>query len=383
MVARARGRVNQASALTGPTPFADAALDLYDRGLVVVPLGGPKGQTPLTKWRKFGRDTVKRFTDPDRFGPANVGVLTGPSGVTMVDIDDPDLVDAMVARFGGTPLKMTTPRGGFHLWFKTSGERCQLALDGLAVDIKGIGGMVVVPPSVRPSGPHAGKVYAFLDGSSWDALNQLPTMAKSAMTATPKSTTATPKSTTATPKSTTATPKSTTVTSKSTTVTSLRPVRKGVRNKTLFKAGMVEAPQCGNPDQLLGKIQTINASFDDPLSIAEVAGIAKSVWGYQSDGLNRCGQPAHIPIAVDLVDRLLASDPKHGPDALALYVKLRAAHTVRDQRGDPFAIAGKAMAHNVLPWSSKRIYAAAEILVDCGLVDPVLKGGRGPGSASQ
>src|SRR5215203_6771818 len=80
----------------------------------------------------------------------------------------------MLERFGETPLQTRTPSGGAHLWYRSSGEGCSnLHNEDLAVDIKGIGGQVVVPPSIRPSGVHAGRAYEFLAGS-WDDLAGLP-----------------------------------------------------------------------------------------------------------------------------------------------------------------------------------------------------------------
>ncbi len=160
MVARATRRLSPAQALAEPsvaepTPFADAALVLRDHGLAPVPLGGDDGKVPLVRWRTWehrpGRQFLERLAD--KHPTANVGVLTGLSGVTVVDVDDPELVDGMLRRFGDTPLVTGTPRGGVHLWYRSTGEGCLTGLDGLKVDIKGLGGMVVVPPSIRPWAP--------------------------------------------------------------------------------------------------------------------------------------------------------------------------------------------------------------------------------------
>ena len=182
MVARPARRLDPAPALAGPTPFADAALVLWGHGLALVPLGGDDGKVTLVKWKYLkhrpGREYLKRLTT--KHPTRNIGVLTGLSRVTVVDVDDPELVDDMLRRFGDTPLITGTPRGGFHLWYKSNGERCQTGLNGLKVDIKGIGGVVVVPPSIRPTGPHAGKAYTFVKGS-WDDLGGLPTITPGAL----------------------------------------------------------------------------------------------------------------------------------------------------------------------------------------------------------
>ena len=95
----------------GPTPFADAALDLRAHGLAPVPLGGDDGKVPLVTWARWEHIPGRQFLErqADEHPTANVGVLTGLSAVTVVDIDDPQLVDGMVWRFGVSPLITATP----------------------------------------------------------------------------------------------------------------------------------------------------------------------------------------------------------------------------------------------------------------------------------
>ena len=147
-------------------PFAAVALELHKHGLVPIPLGGDEGNKPQVRFatlkRSPSRQTLEKWAR--QHGQANIGVLTGLSNLTVVDIDDPALLEAMLARFGNTPLQVETPRGGAHLYYRSGGERCAdlRSEEGLAVDIKGLGGMVVAPPSIRPSGPHRGKQYGFV-----------------------------------------------------------------------------------------------------------------------------------------------------------------------------------------------------------------------------
>ena len=104
MVARPAGGLGPVPApatAAPPTPFADVAQDLRGRGLAPIPLGGDDGKVPLVKWRnlrwRHSRETLGRFVD--NHPTANVGVLTGLSNVTVVDIDDVELVDAMAQAF--------------------------------------------------------------------------------------------------------------------------------------------------------------------------------------------------------------------------------------------------------------------------------------------
>jgi Bifunctional DNA primase/polymerase, N-terminal len=141
-----------------PGPFRDAALDLLARGLAVVPCGGADGKVPLIHWGKWTKRPGFRFVEKmvRRHPSANIGIVTGcPSGINLVDCDGD--VDAMIARCGDTPLKAGTPSGGMHLYYRFAGERCaNLRGEGLNVDVRGAGGIAIVPPSVRPSGPLRG-----------------------------------------------------------------------------------------------------------------------------------------------------------------------------------------------------------------------------------
>jgi hypothetical protein len=124
----------------GHSPFADAAPKLFTR-LAVMPVGGSDGKKPLLKgWNKWTRRPGKDFIEKlmERCPGANIGTVCGPSGLFIVDNDDPRAVQAMLERFGDTPLKTSTPSGGVHLWYRNSGEGCaNLRREGLKVDLKG------------------------------------------------------------------------------------------------------------------------------------------------------------------------------------------------------------------------------------------------------
>ena len=106
--------------------FGNAALSLNQHGLAVIPLGGSDGKKPLLAWGTWRHRPGSKFLTEliQRYADANVGVVTQLSGVTVVDIDDPKLIDPMIRRFGDTPLKIGTPSGGVHLWYRMNGERC-------------------------------------------------------------------------------------------------------------------------------------------------------------------------------------------------------------------------------------------------------------------
>jgi hypothetical protein len=156
-------------------PFATHAEILWRAGLIPIPLTGEgDGKSPLvrgfTSWKKRpSLDAVAKWAQS--WPEGNLGIVTG-YGLTVIDIDDPAVIHAVIARFGPTPLQVTTPSGGLHLYYASSGERCGTLRPSLPVDIKGLGGYVVAPPSIRPSGEF-GRQYEIVRGS-WEDLSTLP-----------------------------------------------------------------------------------------------------------------------------------------------------------------------------------------------------------------
>jgi len=291
----------EADDLNSEGPFAYTALDLFDLGLAVIPVGGDDGKKPLVKWanvkKRFPRRTLEAWRG--KFPDANIGVLCALSGVFIVDIDDPEQVPAMLKRFGDTPLVTGTPSGGVHLWYRANGERCgNLRGEGLAVDLKGIGGFIVVPPSVRATGEHRGRSYNFVRGS-WDDLECLPSIR----------------------------PDSTSIAT-GRNLRNLHAVIQGSRNATLFWESMKDAPVCDGFEALLDVARTINDDYPDPLSEVEVRKTAESAWGYEQRGENWIGhkdKEPYVKASIFELDLLL----KQNTDALLLLMFLRANHASR------------------------------------------------------
>jgi len=346
MVARPARRLDPAPAapaalVAQDTPFADAALELRNHGLAPIPLGGDDGKAPVGvrfgNWKVLpGRQFLEQLVT--EHPTANVGILTGLFGHTVVDIDDPndpELVDAMLARFGDTPLIIGTPSGGVHLWYRSNGERCRVRLDGLKVDIRGKGGMVAVPPSIRPTGQHAGKAYVFLKGS-WDDLVRLPAI-KPAERAADQ------------------------VEGK---------VYDGERSDRLFSFLMHQIRACDTQDDLLDVGVVFGDNCIPPLPHAKVVKAVRSVWRYEAEGKNWVGGPARAVFTVQNINRLAVN-----PHAFVFLAKLQVTH---GGRREPFTLDARAMHLNkVMPgWSRNRYMAATNWLVEAGYLVRVHQGGK-------
>ena len=287
-----------------------------------------------------------------RFPEANVGILTGLSRIFVVDIDQAHLAEDMIRRFGATPLRVETPSGGIHLYYRASGERCGnlRRTEQLPVDLKGIGGFVVVPPSVRPSGKHAGKPYRIVQGA-WKDVARLPTIEPGSLPA-------------------------------PATAQQGRPdrIKDGVRHNELFRHGLREVKACDTYDALVDRLRWINErSCDPPLPEADVLKTADSAWKCEQEGRNFVGR-GKLLITPDAMFKALISLPR-GVDALALHLLLRSTHNADAQ----FAVSPKAMARaQTLPgWSHARVRKAKDTLVDRGFLKVVSRGGSGPRDPAQ
>jgi hypothetical protein len=232
---------DEAAGASRSGPFRNAALELLARGLAVLPCGGEDGKVPLTKWGGWKKLPARVFVQKmtQRHPCANVGIVTGQlSNVTVVDCDDRAAVATMIRRCGDTPLKTRTPSGGMHLWYRHAGEGCtNLRDEGLNVDVRGAGGIIIVPPSFRQGGPHAGCAYQFIEGS-WEDLTHLPAARPGSLPITED---------------------------QSAGPIPLRAVRKGRRNKTLFSNLLHEAKHCDDIDTLRDVAERINSTnFEAP-----------------------------------------------------------------------------------------------------------------------
>lgn len=49
-------------------------------------------------------------------------LLPGQAGLVVVDVDDPDVLDELLAVYGDTPVQVRTPRGGRHLYYLAPGD---------------------------------------------------------------------------------------------------------------------------------------------------------------------------------------------------------------------------------------------------------------------
>lgn len=112
---------------------------------------------PLIKWEQFQKrhpsesELRKWFKD---FDSPNIAIVTGSlSGVSVVDIDEPQGEVEMEQYITDRPPIAITPRGGKHMYFKTPNVRVNNNVKVIpGCDFRGEGGYIIAPPSDLPSG---------------------------------------------------------------------------------------------------------------------------------------------------------------------------------------------------------------------------------------
>jgi hypothetical protein len=325
------------------TGFSTAAESYTTNGAAVIPCGGADGKHPLVAWRGLSRaNAAGRLPEwRQKFADANVGILTGPSKLTVIDVDTPDdaLCSDLLGRFGDTPLQARTPRGGWHLFYRSNGEPTKAKLDKLPVDVRGRGGLIVVPPSARNDGAR----YEFICGTEAD-INSLPPIKDGALVV---------------------------QNAPLTGARSLQIIPEGRRNDTLFRIAMVEARSCETIGELESRMWLHNEACKPSLDFQEVKAVVASAWNYTERGQNWVGKEARVYLEVAELEKLIAT-----PEAMALLMALRKAHLGHN---DEFAISPRGLASEgqFQGWSERRLRNARERLLELRLLLLKHEGGQG------
>jgi hypothetical protein len=332
---------NSASAI-----FAEYAPTLREHGLAPIPL---HGKAPTIKnygeWKAPpSAKTIAALAA--KFPDANVGYVAGPSKLVVVDVDNVE--DAAKCRkvFGDTAVSVRTRRGE-HLFYKQpSGWTPRNAnlrkLLGLNADLKAGRGILVAPAShfVDNSGYYQWSGHG-LDGLR-GARRDLPEfpfdkLERAADTAAPWR---------------------------------VR-LRDGSRKQGLNDYLCSQVAYCDDFDSLVDVASTWNADLPEPLPDDVVMARAGTAWKHWAAGQL---EPQFRQKATAKTSRLeltsLLALSRHGADAFALLMLLRAEHSARCRRGESFAISARRMAATqVLPgWTRDRIARARDLLLQAGKI---------------
>lgn len=157
-----------------------SALELLRRGWSVVQ-AAERSRQPLVRWQ-HDQKTQPSETDlrawHSRWPRANLAVVTGyVSGIVVLDVDPGHGGEESLARLVHEhrclppTVEAITGDGGCHLYFQHPGLEVRNPV-GLApgLDIRGDGGVIIVPPSIHPSG----NLYRWRKGHAPDEISLAP-----------------------------------------------------------------------------------------------------------------------------------------------------------------------------------------------------------------
>ena len=119
-----------------------------DLGFQLVPLK-PQSKIPLVKWKSY------RLTDADllRFLAQHSNwAIRCDEKFHAMDFDNPETYERFIRGEGGILKNAPTIRTarGYHVWFKPKKPVKSFAQN--SIEVKGLGSLLVVPPSIHPNG---------------------------------------------------------------------------------------------------------------------------------------------------------------------------------------------------------------------------------------
>lgn len=139
-----------------------AAIWYCRHGWAIHPLR-PRGKIPTQQqWQRIATKdeaTVMRWWQAEPL--ANIGMVPGNCGLFVIDVDEESMMAwrELVAEMRdahGVDLEDTvideTPGGGLHVFYRTNGSAVSSGKIKNLLEIKGVGGNIVLPPSVHPQG---------------------------------------------------------------------------------------------------------------------------------------------------------------------------------------------------------------------------------------
>ena len=151
-------------------PNPTAALEYLGRGWSVVPVAA-RGKRPVVRWQSFEEKHASEAEVRgwfERWPAANVAVVTGAiSGIVVLDVDvrhgGEESLSKLALKYAGLPqtVEAVTGGGGRHFYFAHPGFEVRNRTDlAHGIDLRGDGGVIIVPPSIHPSG----KPYRWVPG---------------------------------------------------------------------------------------------------------------------------------------------------------------------------------------------------------------------------
>ena len=285
----------------------------------------------VSHYNRMGLQASRQMALRFRDAPGLAAMAGARNRLTVIDIDEcgaagERLLADVQRQFGGSKVVVRTGSGGFHAYYRHSGEGRKIRPDPRKpIDLIG-GGPIVLPPSRGFRGN-----YEIIDGHV-DDLAALEPIRSQSVTA-------------------------------SDSALDPRSVIVGERDKKFWPYVAQIAHQARSLDALIEDAMEINNMMLAPLSQPEVAAKCRYWWEKTQKGENRYGIGRDVRIGHALLDDLMMRDP----DAFNLLMYLRRHHWGRD-----FYLANEAC--SLMPaggWRRQRFTAARSRLIEQGYLEVV------------
>jgi putative DNA primase/helicase len=148
-----------------------AARDYAKSGIYVFPVyvtrkaDGKKDVRPAGLWRNISSASLADIAVWEQEHPdAGLGIDTGKSGLVVVDPDGQEGIEAWLALNPPMTARVRTPGGGEHWYYRAHPDHAigndQNGKVAPAVDVRGLGGFVIAPPTSDGTGS-----WEWIDGS--------------------------------------------------------------------------------------------------------------------------------------------------------------------------------------------------------------------------
>jgi hypothetical protein len=167
-----------------------AARDYAKSGIYVFPVyvtrkaDGKKDVRPAGLWRDISSTSLADIAVWEQERPdAGLGIDTGKSGLVVVDPDGQEGIEAWLALCPLATVAVRTPGGGEHWYYRAHPDHAigndQNGKVAPAVDVRGLGGFVIAPPTSDGTGS-----WEWIDGPpDWAGLPIVPDLVIEKMTA--------------------------------------------------------------------------------------------------------------------------------------------------------------------------------------------------------
>lgn len=152
-----------------------AALGYAERGRLMFPVRG-SDKHPLIRWKEGATTDAAQIRAWWTAWPlAMIGMPTGArSGVDVLDLDRKNATDGVanllatgVDPYALTPIVAQTPSGGLHFFLAHGGPlKNSAGILAEGVDVRGDGGFVILPPSIRDVSDPAALEYCWEYGDA-------------------------------------------------------------------------------------------------------------------------------------------------------------------------------------------------------------------------